>query len=118
MKGDTYDSGSDKSFDSKEYQTKNILNHHEFDLYDESKNLVEKVIRVKRVKSAANGERWKIFCDDKVVFIVDGKKLSKTEINFFRSHIGFLFLINQAKSGIKSLNQLRNSLKKEKVNNE
>jgi SMC interacting uncharacterized protein involved in chromosome segregation len=99
--------------DSKDYQNiKNVLSKFDYDLFNEEEDVVEKVVRVKRVSLPNKGERWKILQDNKAVFIIDGSKISKKEREYLRSIDGFNFLITQAKAGIKSLNKLRIELKK------
>lgn len=84
----------------------------EYDLYHEEDDKVEKIIRVKRFNLPSKGERWKIFEDNKILFIVEGDKLSKKEKEYLRTADGFNFLIKQCKGGIKSFNALKIALKK------
>ena len=55
---------------------------------------------------------WKIFEDNKVMFIVEGAKLTNKEKDFLRTVDGVNFLIAQYKQGIKSFNSLKNEIKK------
>lgn len=96
----------------KEYQGKGLLNKYEMDLFNEDRNVVEKIIRVKRISNSNKCERWKVLEDTKTIFILDGTKISKKEKEFLRTIDGFNFLIGQFKTGIKSLNKLRIELKK------
>jgi hypothetical protein len=90
--------------DSREYQNvKNVLSKFDYDLFNEEEDVVEKVVRVKRVSLPNKGERWKIIEDNKTVFVVEGSKISKKEREYLRGIDGFNFLIAQAKVGIKSL---------------
>lgn len=88
------------------------LSKFDHDLFNEDDNIVEKVIRVKRTGAFNRNEKWKISENDKVVFVVEGDKVSKKEREFLRGIDGINFLIAQAKIGIKSLNKLRGELKK------
>lgn len=88
------------------------LSKFDYDLYHEEDDVAEKVIRVKRVAMPNKGERWKIFEDNKAVFIVEGNKLNNKEKDFLRSVDGVNFLIAQFKQGIKSFNSLKNEIKK------
>jgi hypothetical protein len=88
------------------------LSKFEYDLYHEEDDVAEKVVRVKRVSMPNKGEKWKIFEDNKVVFVLEGAKLTNKEKEFLRSVDGVNFLIAQAKQGIKSFNALRTELKK------
>lgn len=91
---------------------KHSLSKGELELYHEEDDKTEKVIRVKRISLPNKGERWKIFEDSKVMFTVEGAKLSNKEKDFLRTPDGFNFLIAQYKSGIKSFNSLKNEIKK------
>jgi|ERR1700722_5716614 len=109
----TKDNSQHDSSETKDYQNvKNVLSKFDFDLFKEEEDVVEKVVRVKRVSLPNKGERWKILENNKAVFIVEGSKISKKEKEFLRSIDGFNFLIAQAKLGIKSLNKLKVELKK------
>lgn len=88
-----------------------ILSKFDYELFDEEKYKPEKIIRIKKVNSPNKGERWKIMEDDKIVFTLDGMKLSKKEKEFLRTPDGFSFLLGQQKIGIKSFNSLRQELK-------
>jgi len=113
VKNKSYDSASPESFDTKDYQNaKNVLSKFDYDLFDEEKDVVESVVRVRRVQLPNKGENWKIFSDGKVAFTVLGAKISKKEKEYLRTPAGFNFLIHQFKDGIKSLNKLRAELKK------
>lgn len=96
----------------KEQNLRYNLSKFEFDLYHEELDVAEKVIRVKRVSMPNKGEKWKIFEDNKVVFVVEGSKLNNKEKDFLRTVDGVNFLISQYKAGIKSFNSLKNEIKK------
>ena len=86
------------------------LSKFEFDLYNEESNVVEKIIRVKRFSMPNKGEKWKIFEDSKVMFVVEGSKLTNKERLFLRTVEGINFLLSQYKNGIKSFNSLKNKI--------
>ena len=96
----------------KDTNLKYNLSKFEYDLYHEEDDVAEKVIRVKRISMPNKSEKWKIFEDNKVSFIVEGTKLNNKEKDFLRSVDGVNFLIKQCKSGIKSFNSLKNEIKK------
>lgn len=96
----------------KDQNQKYNLSKFEFDLYHEEDDKVEKVIRVKRVSMPNKGEKWKIFEDNKVMFVLEGTKLTNKEKEFLHTVDGVNFLIAQYKAGIKSFNSLKNELKK------
>lgn len=88
------------------------LSKFEYDLYHEEDDVAEKVIRVKCVTLPNKGEKWKILEDNKVIFTVEGNKLTNKEKNFLHTIEGVNFLLGQAKAGIKSFNSLRTEIKK------
>lgn len=96
----------------KEPNLKYNLSKFEYDLYHEEDDIVEKVIRVKRFELPNNGERWKIFEDNKILITIEGSKLTKKEKLFLRSINGINFLISLSKNGIKSFNYLKMELRK------
>lgn len=96
----------------KENNTKYSLNKFDFDLHREENNKIEKVLRVSRLSTPSKGERWKIFEDNKVIFVLEGSKLNNKEKDYLRTVEGFNFLISQYKTGIKSFTSLRNEIKK------
>lgn len=98
--------------DFKEQNSKYNLSKFEYDLYHEEDDKTEKIIRVKRFSMPNKEEKWKIFEDNKIIFIVEGSKLGKKEKDFLRSIDGVNFLIEQHKIGIKSFNYLKNEIKK------
>lgn len=91
------------------------LSKFDFELFDEEKAVPALVVRVKRMSSAAKGERWRIFANDELKFVIDGDKLSKKERTFLRTIEGVNFLIAEFKVGFKSLHELRVRLKKKIV---
>lgn len=97
----------------KEANQKYNLSKFEFDLYHEEDDKVEKIIRVKRVAMPNKGEKWKIMIDNKLVFAIEGSKISKKEREYLGTVDGFNFILSQAKLGIKSLNNFRAELKKD-----
>lgn len=97
---------------SKDQNSRYNLSKFEYDLYHEEDDVAEKVIRVKRISLPNKGEKWKVFEDNKVLFIVEGAKLTNKEKEFLRSVDGVNFLIAQFKQGIKSINALKTEIKK------
>ena len=93
-------------------KVKHTFSKFDYDLFDEEKYVAEKVVRVKRIASVNKNERWNIYENNKVVFVVEGSKVSKKEKEYLRTPNGFSFLICQGKTGIKSLAGLRKELKK------
>lgn len=112
MRPGSSDSGMQMSDEFKDQNFKYNLSKFEYDLYHDEDDIVEKVIRVKRFSLPNNGEKWKIFEDNKAMYIVEGAKLTKKEREFLRSIDGITFLVQQYKSGINSFNHLKTELRK------
>jgi hypothetical protein len=100
---------------AKEYSgNKSILSKSDYDLFFDEKNIVERVVRIKRSDTKVKGERWKIFADNEVVFILDGTKISKKDREYLRTPEGFSFLIVQFKNGLKSVDGLKKALRSQR----
>lgn len=95
----------------KDTNIKYVLSKFEYDLYHEEDDVAEKVLRVKRFSMPNKGEKWKFFEDTKVVFILEGTKLTNKEREFLRTVDGVNFLLKQFKAGIKSFNALKIEIK-------
>jgi hypothetical protein len=92
--------------------TKFVTNKFDHDLFDETKHTVQKVLSIKRVSSPNHGERWKIIEDSKIIFIVDGNKLTKKEKEYLRTPEGVSFLLSyHKKNGINNINLLKAEIK-------
>ena len=96
----------------KDNNLKYNLSKFEYDLYHEEDDIALPVIRVKHISLPNKGDRWKIFEDNKVGFIVEGAKLTNKEKEFLRTVDGVNFLIKQYKQGINSFNALKGEIKK------
>ena len=96
----------------KDQNNKFNLNKFELNLFYDEKNVPEKVLRVKRTNLPNKGEKWKIFEDNKVVFTLEGSKLTNKEKDYLRTVEGFNFLLSQYKEGIRSFNALKQEIKK------
>lgn len=93
-------------------QIKHNMSKFEYDLYHEEDDIAEKIIRIKRITMPNKGEKWKLFEDNKVIFIIEGTKLNSKEKEFLRTVDGVNFLILQCKNGIKSFSALKLEIKK------
>jgi hypothetical protein len=112
---------SDSTFDSstpaiseefKEPSLRGNLSKFEGDLYKEEDDKVEKVLRIKRVAVPNKGVKWKFFEDSKVVFTLEGSKLTNKEKDFLHTVEGVNFLLAQFKTGIGSFSFLKKEIKK------
>ena len=98
--------------EGKDSSSRYNMSKFEYDLYHEEDDVAEKVIRVKRISLPNKGEKWKIFSDNKVLFVIEGNKLTNKEKEFLRTVNGVNFLIAQFKQGIKSFHALKIEIKK------
>jgi len=99
---------------NEEFKDQNIkynLSKFEYDLYHDEDNIIEKIIRVKRIV-VAGAEKWKIFENTMTMITIEGSKLSIKEKEFLRSASGVNFLLTQYKNGIKSFTALKAEMKK------
>lgn len=103
------ENGSSITDEIRTFNNRFSLNKMDYDLYHDEKNTVEKIIRVKRISSPV--ERWKIFEDQKLIFIIEGSKINKKEKTFLRTLDGVNFIIETVKSGILNFSALKSSLK-------
>ena len=96
----------------KDSNLKYNLSKFDYDLYKEEDDIALTVIRVKHINLPNKGDRWKIFENNTVSFIVEGTKLNNKEKEFLRTVDGVNFLIRQYKQGIKSFSALKSEIKK------
>lgn len=89
-----------------------LLSKNDFELYDENKAIPGSVVRIKRIGSRNKNERWRVFENDELKFVVEGDKISKKEREFLRTIDGVSWLIGEFKVGFKNLTELRGRLKK------
>ena len=61
---------------------------------------------------SVNKNRLKIYEDNKVIFIIEGSKLTSKQKEFLYTIDGVNFLLQQFKVGIKSFNALKIEIKK------
>lgn len=113
MKQKTYDyvPSLPGDFDMRDGNSKHNLGNHDYDLFKEDDDVVNSVVRVKRVTLPNKGENWKIFKDNKVSEIIEGVKLSSKEREFLRTVEGVQFLMAYYKRGWKSFNNFRQEMK-------
>lgn len=97
----------------KEQNVKFVLSKKEDDLYHDEDNVIHPLIRIKLVSMPNKGEKWKIMQENKLIFTLDGHKLTKKERSFLHTINGINFLIAQFKTGAKSFNTLKIGLKKQ-----
>lgn len=106
------------SDDFREQNIKYTLSKRDDDLYREENDIITGVLRIKWIGLPNRGDRWKILDQhNKILFVLEGSKLTKKERTFLRSIDGFNFLITQFKGGARSLNALKLALKKQMKKN-
>src|ERR1035437_1841017 len=106
---------SETTSTEEDHKIKNLpfsFNKFDHDLYQEDDDITYPIFRVKRIATSNKIERWKFYQDSKVVFTLEGSKISKKEKEFLRTIDGVNFLLVECKKGIKSLNSLKIEIKK------
>jgi hypothetical protein len=99
--------------DFKEQGQKLNTSRFDHELYKEEDHIVLPMIRIKHIALPHQGSRWKVFEDNKIVCIIEGKNLNKKEREFLKTVSGANWLLGQAKAGIASFTALRAQLKKQ-----
>ena len=84
-------------------------------MFDDSSDISQKVIRVRRVKLPKGGEDWEILEDEKLVLTVKGTRFTAPERDFLRTVDGIKFLMEGYKVGIKSVSKFKTAIKKLKI---
>lgn len=95
-----------------------ILSKYNNDLFDEEKNIPHNVLMVKRVLLPGAGEDWEITDSNRIVFILRGARLTKKEKSIMRKPEGLKMLIEEYKQGNRSINKIKDKLKKLGKNND
>lgn len=102
----------DFNYESNNSVNKFTLSKTDLELFDEEKSsIVAPIVRVKKITTPTNNEKWKIFHNEELVFTVDGNKLNKKEKTFLYSLEGINFLIVRSKQGIESIQELKKQMK-------
>jgi hypothetical protein len=105
------------SFDVREYQgQKTNINRFDYDLFDDKKNIVQDIFRVKRSATPKKGERWKIIKNDEVILEFNSERFTNKECEYLRSVDGVNWILKHCKSdfnSIKNISKLKIMLKKE-----
>lgn len=74
------------------------LSRRDIELFDEKRaQVANPVIRVRRLGMINKNERWRIFQDEELMFVIEGIKLLKKEAAFLRTVEGVNFLISEFK---------------------
>lgn len=97
--------------DEKKMNNFSILKQND-NLFDDNDYVAHQLLTVKRVNLPGNEEEWEVINNNRIVFILPGARLTKKEKNVMRTVVGFRILINEFKSGNRSINKIKNILKK------
>jgi hypothetical protein len=97
--------------DYKDIAPKFGISKFEDDLYHEEYNVAEKIIRIKHIIMPNKDEKWRVIIDDKVIFTIDGRKISEENIKYFNTVEGFNFIINLVKKGKLTIKDFMSELK-------
>lgn len=111
MANKTNDFSSGSGEETKDSGVKYTLSKYEYDLYHEEDDISHAVVRVKRFSMPNKNEKWKFFQDNKVMFTLDGTKLTNKEKEFLRTVEGINFLLQGYKEGLDSVNAFKKQLK-------
>jgi hypothetical protein len=101
---------TDSTYPQDDYKDKGLFSKMEHDLYHDEDNVVTPVIHVKRIGSNA-AEKWKVFENNKVVFVIESDKLSEQECDFLRTVDGINFFIGLAKKQVRVVDVFKDQLK-------
>jgi hypothetical protein len=103
----------DRFLDEEKNESKSFyLLRADNELFNDDSYIAQKVINVKRVKLPKQGEDWEILEDNKIVLSLKGTRFTNSEREFLRTVDGMKFLMNQYKSGKKSVVKIKEELKK------
>lgn len=97
----------DESYDGKNFNILRVDN----ELFDEGKYVPNKILNVKLVTLPKQGLDWHVIQDKKVLLVIKGTRLTKSEKEFLSSPKGMVFLINEVKSGVTSVSKIRQHIK-------
>ncbi len=88
------------------------LNKFDYDLFKDEYNIIQKVIRIKKINISSKQCKWKVMDDNKTIFIIESAKLNKREKEFLQTLDGFNFMLKAAKNNIDNFNKFKIILKK------
>jgi hypothetical protein len=107
-----YTSGDNFNFgEEREFKNNPVASKYAFDLFDESKAVAAPLIRVKHIRAPNKADRWKIFNNNKVIFILEGSKLLKKEREFLHTVSGVQTLLALGKTNDLTIVHLKKELK-------
>lgn len=87
-----------------------VSSNFDYELYDDEKNIVYPVVRVKFI-SIKDKEEWHILNDKEVICVMQATRFTKSERDFLHTADGMKFLIKEFKSGRKFVVDIKKSLK-------
>lgn len=101
---------TDSTYPQDDYKDKGLFSKIDHDLYHDEDNVVTPVIHVKRIGANA-AEKWKVYENNKVVFVIESDKLSEAECNFLRTVDGINFFLCLAKQHVRVVDVFKDQLK-------
>ncbi len=78
----------------------------------------KKLYRVKlSLPRGSEKHKWKVYEDNSVVFVIDGRYLNKHQISYLLSPEGMNFILSSYKAGADNMNKFKKRLCEENVKN-
>lgn len=81
------------------------------ELFDDESYVVHRMIGAKLISLPNGGENWEIIDDDEVVLVIPGVRLTKREKNVLKTVPGINILMQEYKSGNKSIAKIKVKLR-------
>jgi hypothetical protein len=80
------------------------------ELYDEQKDIIFPVLRIKRISRPKNSERWEIIENGETRLSLRRSTITNADAEFLYTTDGVKFLLEQFKSGARTIGKLKESL--------
>ena len=80
------------------------------ELYDEQKDIVFPMLRIKRVSRPKNNERWEIIENGEIKLSLKRSALTNVDAEFLYTVDGIKFLLEQFKVGVRTIGKIKESL--------
>jgi hypothetical protein len=79
------------------------------ELYDEQKDIIFPMLRIKRVSRPKNNERWEIIENGVVLLSLKRSTITNIDAEFLYTVDGIKFLLERFKSGARTIGKLKES---------
>ena len=93
-----------------EQNNKYSLSKLDHELFKEDEDILTPVFHVKKINMPNKEKKWKVLLNNKVVFLVESVRLTKSESSFLETPAGFNFILKEAKAGTESFNIFKKNL--------